>query len=66
MRESRCVGKVLPRCSRYRRYPGGITLDLPMHIAVTSESMNPDVSITSRLGQVFYLWGSRLKLNSEK
>ena len=44
---------------------GGMTVDLPMHIAVVSESMNPDVSITSRLGTLFYLWGSRIHLKED-
>ena len=41
---------------------GGITLNLPMHILLTQESMNTDVSITSRLSPLFYLWGSALDL----
>ena len=44
---------------------GGITLNLPMHILLTQESMNADVSITSRLSPLFYLWGSALDLRRD-
>ena len=44
---------------------GGITLNLPMHILLTQESMNTDVSITSRLSPLFYLWGSALDLRGD-
>ena len=44
---------------------GGITLNLPMHILLTQESMNEDVSITSRLSPLFYLWGSALDLRGD-
>jgi ABC-type uncharacterized transport system involved in gliding motility auxiliary subunit len=45
---------------------GGLDVKLPTHISIKSESMNPDVSITGRLDEVFYLWGSRLKLDEDK
>ncbi|MDE0204647.1 MAG: Gldg family protein [Candidatus Tectomicrobia bacterium] len=44
---------------------GGITLNLPMHILLTQESMNTNVSITSRLSPLFYLWGSALDLRGD-
>ena len=37
---------------------GGVTLNLPLHIVVTQSTMNADVSITSRLSPLFYLWGA--------
>ena len=44
---------------------GGQTVNLPTHILVTNNSMSPDTSITSRLSQVFFLWGSALKLDQD-
>ncbi|MCY4584271.1 MAG: hypothetical protein OXE50_15975, partial [Chloroflexi bacterium] len=43
----------------------GITLDLPIHITIPQQSMNTDLSITSRLSPLFYLWGSALTLQPE-
>ena len=43
----------------------GITLDLPIHITIPQQSMNTDISITSRLAPLFYLWGSALTLQPE-
>lgn len=45
---------------------GGQPFNLPMHILVSNESMDPNISITSRLSQVFYLWGTALKLDQDK
>ncbi len=47
-------------------FGGGSTWPLPMHIAINPGSMNADVSITSRIGRIFYLWGSRVHLDEEK
>jgi ABC-type transport system involved in multi-copper enzyme maturation permease subunit/ABC-type uncharacterized transport system involved in gliding motility auxiliary subunit len=44
---------------------GGVTLNLPLHIVVTQSTMNPDVSLTSRLSPLFYLWGSALTVQPE-
>jgi ABC-type transport system involved in multi-copper enzyme maturation permease subunit/ABC-type uncharacterized transport system involved in gliding motility auxiliary subunit len=44
---------------------GGVTLNLPLHIVVTQSTMNPDISITSRLSPLFYLWGSALTLRAD-
>ena len=43
----------------------GVTLDLPIHMTIPQQSMNPQVSITSRLAPLFYLWGSALILQPE-
>ena len=43
----------------------GITLDLPIHITIPQQAMNTQVSITSRLAPLFYLWGSALTLQPE-
>jgi ABC-2 type transport system permease protein len=42
---------------------GGMTLNLPMHMLINQESMADDSPITSRLGSIFYLWGSPLSLD---
>ncbi len=44
---------------------GGVTLNLPMHITLGQDAMNPDVSITSNLSPLFYLWGSALAVQSD-
>ena len=49
-----------------RIFGGGLPVKLPVHIVVNASTMNQDVSITSRIGRLFYLWGSALKLNEEK
>lgn len=38
----------------------------PIHILVKAGSMNPNVSITSRLSSLFYLWGSALTVKEDK
>lgn len=43
----------------------GLTLNLPLHITLPQEVMNRQVSITSHLAPLFYLWGSALKLRGE-
>jgi ABC-2 type transport system permease protein len=43
----------------------GITLNLPLHILLPQDAMNREVSITSHLSPLFYLWGSALKLQPE-
>lgn len=40
-----------------------VPLKLPIHIRVNPESMNQDVSITSRLSPMLYLWGSALMVD---
>ena len=44
---------------------GGVTLNLPLHIMLGQDAMNPDVSITSNLSPLFYLWGSALALKPD-
>ncbi|MCI4626225.1 MAG: Gldg family protein [Candidatus Magnetoovum sp. WYHC-5] len=44
---------------------GGITLNLPMQILLGNSSMNQDVSITSRLSNLFYLWGTALNVDND-
>ncbi len=45
---------------------GGITLNLPTHIVINSSSMNHNFSLTSRIGHIFYLWGSAISPNEER
>ncbi len=44
---------------------GGVTLNLPLHIMLTQDSMNHEVSITSNLSPLVYLWGSALALRPD-
>lgn len=43
-----------------------VPVKVPIQILVTSGGMNPDISITSRLSSLFYLWGTAIKINQEK
>ncbi len=43
-----------------------IPIKLPIHIRIDPDQMNPNVSITSRLPSILYLWGSALKINENK
>jgi ABC-type transport system involved in multi-copper enzyme maturation permease subunit/ABC-type uncharacterized transport system involved in gliding motility auxiliary subunit len=43
-----------------------VPFDLPMHVMLKSDSMNRGVSITNNLGDLIYLWGSRIKANQER
>jgi hypothetical protein len=45
---------------------GGQPIKLPMHILLHNTSMAADTSITSRLAQIFYLWGTSVKLDDAK
>lgn len=45
---------------------GGTEVNLPMQILVTSQNMDQEMSITSRLSEIFYLWGSPLKIDDNK
>ena len=45
---------------------GGLTLNLPHQILVAQQNMNQNVSITDQISDLFYLWGSALKVNKEK
>ncbi|MBI4598188.1 MAG: Gldg family protein [Candidatus Omnitrophica bacterium] len=40
-----------------------LPLKLPVHIRVNPDTMNQEVSITSRLAPFFYLWGSALTID---
>jgi ABC-2 type transport system permease protein len=44
---------------------GGVTLNLPLHIMIPQDNMNRQVSITSRLSPLFYLWGNALRLQAD-
>jgi len=39
---------------------------LPIQIKITDQNMNPDVSITNRVGSLLYLWGSALNADKTK
>jgi len=42
-----------------------VPVKVPIQIIVTQDSMNPDLSITSHLGELFYLWGSAIKVHQD-
>lgn len=44
----------------------GQPVKLPMHILVGNSSMASDTAITSRLSNIFYLWGTGLDLKEDK
>lgn len=43
-----------------------VPVKTPIQILVTESGMNPDVSMTSNLSTLFYLWGSALKIDESK
>ena len=44
----------------------GQPVKLPMHMLIGNSNMASDTAITSRLANVFYLWGTALKLDDTK
>ena len=52
--------------ARLGPYELSVPVKIPIQILVNQTGMNPDVSITSRLSPLFYLWGTRLKLDDAK
>ncbi len=47
-------------------FGGGQTVNLPMHILVSNNSMDEETSITNRLSTIFYLWGSALNIDEDE
>ncbi len=43
-----------------------VPVKLPIQVVIPPSGMNPEVSITSRLSSLFYLWGSALKVDEKK
>ncbi len=43
-----------------------VPVKVPIQILITETGMNQNVSITSRLSPIFYLWGTAVKINDEK
>jgi len=52
--------------ARLGPYELSVPVKVPIQILVNQSGMNPEVSITSHLSPLFYLWGTRLKLNDAK
>jgi len=52
--------------ARLGPYELSVPVKIPIQILVNQSGMNPNVSITSRLSPLFYLWGTRLILNDAK
>lgn len=47
-------------------FSSGFPVDLPTHIIITHENMNPESPITKSIPFVLYLWGNALKLDNDK
>jgi len=47
-------------------FGSGFPVDLPTHIIITHENMNPESPITKSLPFMLYLWGNALKLDDDK
>ncbi len=45
---------------------GGMTINLPMHMLINQTSMSDKSPVTSRLGSIFYLWGSPLTIDESE
>jgi len=43
-----------------------IPVKTPLHIMITSNGMNQNLSITSNLPPIFYLWGSAIEIDQKK
>ncbi len=43
----------------------GMSLNLPMQIILTKEQMNADDPVTAHLDNIFYMWGSALRLDEK-
>lgn len=43
-----------------------VPVKIPIQIIVNEDGMNPDVSVTSRIASLFYLWGTALKIDEAK
>lgn len=52
--------------ARVGPFPVSIPVKFPIHIVVPPGQMNPNISITSRLSSLFYLWGTAIELDEEK
>jgi ABC-2 type transport system permease protein len=52
----------LSGAARMGPFEVAVPVKAPIQILVTESGMNPDVSITSRLSPIFYLWGTSVKV----
>ena len=56
----------LSGAARLGPYELAIPVKVPIQILIPQSGMNPQISITSRLSPLFYLWGTAVSLNPEK
>lgn len=56
----------LSGAARIGPFEVSIPVKIPIQILIPPSGMNPEVSITSRLSTLFYLWGTALKLDEKK
>ena len=64
--DSQCEVVSLEGGKLYGLFAVSSPVKLPTQIRIVQEQMNKDVSITSRLSTMLYLWGSDLKLDEAK
>ncbi len=56
----------LSRSSANSLFALEVPVNLPVQTLLTDAEMNGDISITSRIPAIFYLWGSAIKINDKK
>lgn len=56
----------LSGAARIGPFAVSVPVKLPFHIRISQTGMNPNISITSRLSPLIYLWGTAINLNEEK
>ena len=56
----------LSGAARLGPYELSVPVKVPIQILIPQSGMNPDISITSRLSPLFYLWGTALNVIPEK
>ena len=56
----------LSGAARLGPYELSVPVKIPTQILVTESGMNHDISMTSRLSTLFYLWGTAIKIDQEK
>lgn len=56
----------LSGAARLGPYELSVPVKIPIQVLISQSGMNPNVSITSRLSPIFYLWGTRIKMDETK
>ncbi|MBI3316654.1 MAG: Gldg family protein [Candidatus Omnitrophica bacterium] len=56
----------LSGAARLGPFEVSVPVKVPIQILITQEQMNSQISVTSNLASLFYLWGTAIKPNEEK